>query len=122
MQPEASSYNSNFPRIVGVVKPQPVTNVNVDHDDFQKPKEEHFAKRKVDECYNKLSEEDADSQTDSGRLKVDSLFVENVKRNIAMKVWPEVISNKLGSSKILHIFVVKKMSFYHFCRIMLSLI
>ncbi|VDI05287.1 ATP-dependent RNA helicase DDX58 [Mytilus galloprovincialis] len=97
VQPQASSYNLNFPRMVGVVKPMPVTNVNVVHDDFKKPKEEHFAKRKVDECYNKLSEEDADSQTDSRRLEVDSLFVENVKRNIAMKVWPEVISNKLGS-------------------------
>ncbi|XP_052100646.1 interferon-induced helicase C domain-containing protein 1-like isoform X1 [Mytilus californianus] len=96
-QPQASSYNLTSSRTVGVVRPQPVTNFNLDHDDIKITKEKHFANQKVDESYNKLSEEDLKSQTDTGHLEVDSLFVENVKRNIAMKVWPEVISNKLGS-------------------------
>ncbi|XP_052100649.1 antiviral innate immune response receptor RIG-I-like isoform X3 [Mytilus californianus] len=94
--PQISSDNLSAPQTVNRVTYQPVSNFNLDQDD-DITKEKLLAKKKDDEKYNKLSEEDSESQPESGRLELDSLFVENVKRDIAMEVCPEKMSNILGS-------------------------
>ena len=77
---------------------QPVSNFNLNQDN-DISKEKFLAKKKDDEKFNKLAEKDSEPQPESGRSELDSRFVENVERDIAMEVCPEKVCNKLGSRK-----------------------
>ncbi|CAC5422567.1 DDX58 [Mytilus coruscus] len=81
-QPQISRDNLSAPQTVDRVRHQPITNFNLDQDD-EITKEKLLAKKKDDEKYNKLSEEDSESQPESG--------------HIAMEVCPEKVSNIVGS-------------------------
>lgn len=95
-QPQISVDNLSAPQAVDQVSQQPSTNFNLNQDD-EITKEKLLAKKKDDEKYNKLSEEDTESPTDTENIVLDSLFVNNVKKDIAMEVRPEKVSNISGS-------------------------
>ncbi|VDI28322.1 ATP-dependent RNA helicase DDX58, partial [Mytilus galloprovincialis] len=96
VQPEISIDNLSAPQTVAQVSHQPSADFNLNQDD-EITKEKLLAKKKDDEKYNKLSEEDTESQTDTENIVLDSLFVDNVKKDIAMEVCPQKASNILGS-------------------------
>ncbi|XP_071167741.1 uncharacterized protein [Mytilus edulis] len=94
--PKISSDNLSAPQTVDRLTYQPVSNFNLNQDN-DISKEKLLAKKKDEEKFNKLSEKDSEPQPESGRSELDSRFVENVKRDIAMVVCPEKVCNKLGS-------------------------
>ncbi|XP_071167745.1 ATP-dependent RNA helicase DHX58-like [Mytilus edulis] len=96
VQPEISIDNLSAPQTVDQVSHQPSADFNLNQDD-EITKEKLLVKKKDDEKYNKLSEEDTESQTDTENIVLDSLFVNNVKKDIAMEVCPQKVSNILGS-------------------------
>lgn len=103
-QPQISVDNLSAPQTVDQVSQQPSTNFNLNQDD-EITKEKLLAKKKDDEKYNKLSEEDTESPTDTENIVLDSLFVNNVKKDIAMEVRPEKVSNISGSRKFTQNFI-----------------
>ena len=59
------------------------SNLNTDKDD-EITKQKLLAKTKVDQSYNMLS--DPEAQPDSGQTELNSIIVENAKREIAREV------------------------------------
>jgi predicted NUDIX family phosphoesterase len=62
---------------------QTISNLNVDRDD-KITKQKLLSKTKVDQSYNRLS--DSQTQPDSGQTELNSIIVENTKREIAHEV------------------------------------